>query len=72
MSELSQLTVIFGGLFIPILLYVSGIILAVVMLAVGVAWGIRWGGTWLLKEISRDPELEEWLKRILSRSENKV
>ena len=64
MSELSQLTVIFGGLFIPILLYVSGIILAVVMLAVGVAWGIRWGGTWLLKEISRDPELEEWLKRI--------
>ena len=69
MSELSQLTVIFGGLFIPILLYVSGIILAVVMLAVGVAWGIRWGGTWLLKEISRDPELEEWLKRILSRSE---
>jgi hypothetical protein len=39
------------------------------MIAVAVALGIRWGGTWLLKEISEDAELEEWLKRIFNHSE---
>jgi hypothetical protein len=58
-----------GGLIIVFLLYVSGAILAVVMLAVGVAWGIRWGLTWALKEISKDSELEAWLKRALNASE---
>lgn len=55
-------------LFIIILLYISGIILAVVMLAVAIAWGLRWGGTWFIREISKDPEIEEWLKRIFNRS----
>ena len=58
-----------SGFIIIILLYISGIFLAVTMIAVAVAWGIRWGGTWLLKEISGDAELEEWLKRIFNHSE---
>lgn len=55
-----------GGLIILFLLYASGAIFVTVMLAVGIAWGIRWGITWSLKEISRDPELEAWLKRVLN------
>ena len=66
------MTIDFVGFFIVILLYITGIFVAVVMMAVAVAWGIRWGGTWLLKEISKDMELEEWLKRIFNRSENKL
>ncbi len=62
----------FVEFFIIILLYTTGIFVAVVMMAVAVAWGIRWGGTWLLREISKDIELEEWLKRIFNRSENKL
>lgn len=62
----------FVGFFIVILLYITGIFVAIVMMAVAVAWGIRWGGTWLLREISKDMELEEWLKRIFNRSENKL
>ncbi len=62
----------FVGFFIVILLYITGIFVAVVMMAVAVAWGIRWGGTWLLREISKDMELEEWLKRIFNRFENKL
>ena len=59
-----------GALVVMFLLYVSGAILAVVMLAVGIAWGIRWGLTWAVKEISRDPGLERWLKRVINASEN--
>ena len=59
----------FGGLIILFLLYASGAIFLTVMLAVGIAWGIRWGITWSIKEISRDPELESWLKRVLNTSE---
>lgn len=55
-------------LFFGILIFISGAILAVVMLAVALAWGLRWGGTWLIREISKDPEVEEWLKRIFNRS----
>lgn len=62
----------FVEFFIVILLYITGIFVAVAMMAVAVAWGIRWGGTWLLREISKDIELEEWLKRIFNRSENKL
>lgn len=61
-----------GGLIVLFLLYASGAIFATVMLAVGIAWGIRWGITWSLKEISSDSELEAWLKRVLSSSENQT
>lgn len=61
-----------GGLVILFLLYASGAIFVIVMLAVGIAWGIRWGLTWTLREISRDPGIEKWLKRVLSSSENQI
>ena len=57
------------GLIIVILLYISGLILAVVMLAVAISLGIRWGGTWLLKDISKDPQLVHWLKHLLNSPE---
>ncbi|MYB63849.1 hypothetical protein F4X73_04085 [Candidatus Poribacteria bacterium] len=56
----------FVGLVIVILLYISGVVLAVVMLAVAISLGIRWGGTWLLKDISKDPQLVYWLKHLLN------
>ena len=56
----------FIGLVIVILLYISGVVLAVVMLAVAISLGIRWGGTWLLKDISKDPQLVYWLKHLLN------
>ena len=56
----------FIGLVIIILIYISGVILAVVMLAVAISLGIRWGGTWLLKDISKDPQLVYWLKHLLN------
>ncbi len=59
----------FIGLIIVIMLYISGVILAVVMLAVAISLGIRWGGTWLLKDISKDPQLVHWLKHLLNSSE---
>lgn len=55
----------FVGLIIIILLYISGIILAVVMLAVAISLGIRWGGKWLLKDLSDDPILVHRLKDML-------
>ncbi|RKU13136.1 hypothetical protein C6503_16440 [Candidatus Poribacteria bacterium] len=58
-----------GGLIVLFLLYASGAIFLTVMLAVGIAWGIRWGITWSIREISKDRELEAWLKRIRSASE---
>lgn len=59
----------FIGLIIVVMLYISGLILAVVMLAVAISLGIRWGGTWLLKDISKDPQLVQWLKHLLNSSE---
>ena len=59
----------FVGLIIVIMLYISGVILAVVMLAVAISLGIRWGGTWLLKDISKDPQLVHWLKHLLNSPE---
>lgn len=56
----------FVGLVIVILLYISAVVLAVVMLAVAISLGIRWGGTWLLKDISKDPQLVYWLKHLLN------
>ena len=56
-------------IFIIVMIYISGVILFVIMLAVAIAWGIRWGGTWLLKEISNDPQLVLWLKDLLNRPE---
>lgn len=50
---------------ISILGYISTALLAVAVLSVG----IRWGLTWTIKEISKDPELESCLKRILNTSE---
>ena len=58
-----------GARIIVFLIYVAMAILAVVMLAAGIAWGIRWGLTWALKKISKDSELEAWLKRVLNASE---
>ncbi|MDE0396181.1 MAG: hypothetical protein OXL96_00095 [Candidatus Poribacteria bacterium] len=45
--------------------YVVTALLAVAVISVG----IRWGLTWTIKEISKDPELESCLKRILNTSE---
>ena len=52
-------------LVLSILGYISTALLAVAVLSVG----IRWGLTWTIKEISKDPELEACLKRILNTSE---
>ena len=52
-------------LVILILGYVATALLAVAVLSVGIKWGL----TWTLKEISKDPELESCLKRILNTSE---
>ena len=45
--------------------YVATALLAVAVLSIGIKWGL----TWTLKEISKDPELESCLKRILNTSE---
>ena len=45
--------------------YVATALLAVAVLSVGIKWGL----TWTIKEISKDPELESCLKRILNTSE---
>ena len=58
-----------GGFMVVMLVHISGAIFVTVMLAVGIAWGIRWGLTWAVKEISRAPGLERWLKRVLNSSE---
>ena len=55
------------GLVIALLLYASGAIFVTVMLAVGIAWGIRWGLTWALRELSRDPDIERWVNRLLKK-----
>ena len=34
-----------------------------------IAQGIKWGGLWLLRAISRNDELTEWLKQIFSKRE---
>ena len=60
------------GIIIYFLLYASGAVFLTVMLAVGVAWGIRWGLTWALKEVSRDPEFERWLKRIINSTDTQI
>ena len=49
-----------------ILVYPLGAMFGAVMIGVGIALGFRWGGRWLLKIIYSDPELEEWLKRVLN------
>ena len=55
-------------LVLPILGYVSTALLAVAVISVGVRWGL----TWTIKEISKDPELQSCLKRILNPSENQI
>ncbi len=42
-----------------------------VILAITIAWGIRLGGLWLIKAVSNDVHLEEWLRQILHHSEKK-
>ena len=49
--------------------YLFAVFFATTLIALAIAWGIRWGITWSLKTISRDAELEAWLKRVLSASE---
>ena len=39
-----------------------------VILAITIAWGIRLGGLWLIKAVSNDVHLEEWLRQILHHS----
>ena len=34
-----------------------------------IAQGIKWGGLWLLRAISRNDALTEWLKQIFSKRE---
>ena len=48
-------------------------LLSLLMIPIGMALGaatiglgIKWGGTWLLRAISNDPALEDWVKRIFN------
>ena len=51
------------------LAYVLVAFLVTSLLAMAIAWGLKWGIKWGLKEISRDSELEAWLKQVLNASE---
>ena len=54
------------------LAYVLAAFLVTSLLAMAIAWGLKWGIKWGLKEISRDSDLEAWLKRVLGPSENQI
>ena len=43
--------------------------IGIVFGAVTIGLGIKWGGTWLLRAISSDPALEDWVKRIFNTPE---
>ena len=47
------------------LTYLFVVFIVTTLVAIAIAWGIRWGITWSIKTISRDAELEAWLKRVL-------
>lgn len=34
--------------------------------AATIGLGIKWGGTWLLRAISDDPVLEDWVKQVFN------
>lgn len=52
---------ILGTLFLFLISIIIGIFV--------IAEGIKWGGLWLLRAISRNDELTEWLKHIFSKRE---
>ena len=46
-----------------------GLIMIPIGMVVGAATiglGIKWGGTWLLRAISNDPVLEDWIKQVFN------
>lgn len=40
--------------------------IGVVVGAATIGLGIKWGGTWLLRAISDDPVLEDWVKQVFN------
>ncbi len=38
--------------------------IGIVIGAATIGLGIKWGGTWLLRAISNDPVLENWVKQV--------
>lgn len=59
------MTEVLGTFAVGALTYLLGVFFVTILVAVAIAWGIRWGITWSIKTISRDTELEAWLKRVL-------
>ncbi|MDE0014784.1 MAG: hypothetical protein OXU51_01265 [Candidatus Poribacteria bacterium] len=57
------------GLVMLILGHVATYVVTALLAVAVISVGIRWGLTWTIKEISKDPELESCLKRILNTSE---
>ena len=43
--------------------------IGIVVGAATIGLGIKWGGAWLLRAISSDPALEDWVKRIFNTPE---
>lgn len=60
---------ILGTFAIGALSYLFAVFFATTLIALAIAWGIRWGITWSLKTLSRDAEIEAWLKRIFNPAE---
>jgi len=40
--------------------------IGIVVGAATIGLGIKWGGTWLLRAISDDPVLEDWVKQVFN------
>lgn len=40
--------------------------IGIVVGAATIGLGIKWGGTWLLRAISSDPELADWVRRVFN------
>ncbi len=40
--------------------------IGIVLGAATIGLGIKWGGTWLLRAISDDPVLEDWIKQVFN------
>ena len=45
--------------------------IGIVLGAATIGLGIKWGGTWLLRAISNDPVLEDWVKRVFNTREKR-
>ena len=52
-----------------LIVFIITIPLGIVVGAATIGLGVKWGGTWLLRAISSDPALEDWIKRIFNTEE---